>query len=51
VFLATDPSVADISGEYFYRCRIAPSSAASRDPELARRLFDLSEEICGVKFS
>ena len=47
IFLATDESVKDISGEYFYKCRIAPSSKRSKDPELARRLFEFSNELTG----
>lgn len=47
IFLATDESVKDISGEYFYKCRIAASSKRSKDPELARRLFEFSNELTG----
>ena len=42
VFLASDDSVKDITGEYFYKCRTAESSKQSKDPELAKRLFSLS---------
>ena len=45
IFLATDPSVKDITGEYFYRCKIAPSSKRSKDMDLAKRLYDLSKEM------
>ncbi len=45
IFLATDDSVENISGEYFYKCKIASSSKRSKDMELARRLFELSEEL------
>lgn len=45
IFLATDDSVGNISGEYFYKCKIASSSKRSKDMELARRLFELSEEL------
>ena len=45
VFLATDDSVKDVTGEYFYRCRIARSSKRSQDPELAKKLYDLSEQL------
>ena len=47
IFLATDESVKDISGEYFYKCRIAASSKRSKDPELAKRLFEFSNELTG----
>ncbi|MCR5736065.1 MAG: SDR family oxidoreductase [Eubacterium sp.] len=44
IFLAVDDSVKEISGEYFYRCKIAKSSKRSKDMELAKRLFDYSEK-------
>ncbi len=44
IFLATDDSVKDISGEYFYKRQIAKSSKRSNDPVLAERLFEFSEE-------
>jgi len=43
-FVATRPDLA-ASGEYFADCNIARSSPLSRDPELARRLWDESERI------
>jgi NAD(P)-dependent dehydrogenase (short-subunit alcohol dehydrogenase family) len=45
VFLACSPLVADTSGLYFERCAPAASSAASRDPNLQRRLWDVSEQL------
>ena len=48
IFLATDDSVRRISGGYFYRCRIAKSSKRSKSRKLARKLFDLSEEMVSV---
>ena len=49
VFLAMDESVKDISGEYFYKCKIAKSSKRSKDPELAKRLFELSEQLVSAR--
>lgn len=49
LFLALDPSVEEVSGEYFYKCKIAGSSKASKDERLARELFELSEGITGEK--
>ena len=48
VFLASEPSLSCVSGEYFYRCRIEPSSAASKDAQSANRLYDASLRLCGV---
>ena len=48
IFLASDDSVSDITGEYFYKCRIAKSSKRSKDMELAKKLFEFSEELVGI---
>ena len=45
IFLATDESVKDITGEYFYSCKIAECSKRANDPELAKRLYEFSEEL------
>ncbi len=50
VFLASDESVNDITGEYFRKCRLWPSSARSKDMRDAKRLFELSEQLCGITF-
>lgn len=47
IFLATDESVKDVTGEYFYKCKIAKSSRRSKDMKLAKRLYDLSESLVG----
>ncbi len=48
IFLACDPSVSAVSGEYFYRCRIHPSSAASNNADTAERLYALSLGYAGL---
>ena len=48
IFLVSDDSVSDVTGEYFYKCRIAKSSKRSKDMELAKKLFEFSEELVGV---
>jgi len=45
VYLATSPEVEGVSGKYFYRCREMRPSPAARDPEAARRLWELSEQL------
>jgi NAD(P)-dependent dehydrogenase (short-subunit alcohol dehydrogenase family) len=47
VFLATDPSVATVTGEYFAQCRPARRSAAARDEAAAERLWTESARIAG----
>ncbi len=44
VWLATSPEAARTSGEYFVRRKLAGSSAASRDPMLASKLWEISEQ-------
>jgi len=48
VCLASDPALSQVSGEYFYRCKIEPSSAFSKDLARANRLYDLSLRLCGI---
>lgn len=49
VFLASG-GAPGVSGEYFYKSKIAKSSKRSWDMEAAKRLFELSESICGVNY-
>ena len=48
VFLAADDSVSTVSGEYFIRCKIAPSSPESKNLADAERLFELAAKITGA---
>jgi NAD(P)-dependent dehydrogenase (short-subunit alcohol dehydrogenase family) len=48
VYLACDPVLDHVSGEYFYRCKIAPSSANSKNLSSANRLYDVSLALCGL---
>ncbi len=45
IFLATDDSVKNISGEYFYKCKVAKSSMRSKDIRLARKLSVFSKNL------
>ncbi len=45
IFLATDDSVKDVTGEYFYRCKIAKSSKLSNDKELAKKFYEFTEKL------
>ena len=49
IFLASDESVRNITGEYFYKCKVARSSRRSRNPYLARKLFHLSIKMTDLK--
>ena len=48
VYLASDPALCQTSGEYFYRCKIEPSSEASKNLASANRLYDASLKLCGL---
>lgn len=48
VYLAASPEVANVSGEYFYECRIATPTAEARNDDDARRLWEMSERIAGL---
>ncbi len=48
VFLATDPDIAGESAKYWDNCRPKPSSRSSYSPEDARKLWDLSLQMCGI---
>ena len=48
LYLATSPEAEGVTGRYFRRQRPARSSPASYDPDAARRLWELSEEMTAV---
>lgn len=45
LFLATNPSVATVSGKYFSRCKVRAPSREARDAAVAKRLWDVSEQL------
>ena len=49
VFLATSPEVASTTGKYFSNRRPERSSSLSYDEQLAKRLWDVSTELTGLK--
>jgi retinol dehydrogenase 12 len=51
IFLASSPDVAGISGEYFVKCKVATPSRRARDAASAQRLWELSEQLCGVTWA
>jgi NAD(P)-dependent dehydrogenase (short-subunit alcohol dehydrogenase family) len=48
IHLASSPDVATISGEYFYKCKIATPTDAAQDDAVAKQLWDVSAKIAGV---
>ena len=45
VFLATHPSVGTVSGEYFGDCAVRQPSVLARDPNLATRLWETTDQL------
>jgi NAD(P)-dependent dehydrogenase (short-subunit alcohol dehydrogenase family) len=50
LYLACSPEVEGVSGRYFANCRERTPAAHARDPELARRLWERSEELTGLRY-
>jgi NAD(P)-dependent dehydrogenase (short-subunit alcohol dehydrogenase family) len=48
IYLASAPEVEGVTGQYFARCKQARSSPASRDREVAARLWQVSAEMTGL---
>jgi retinol dehydrogenase 12 len=49
VYLAADPAAAAFTGEYFIDSRPVTPSPQARDDAAARRLWELSEEMVGLR--
>jgi retinol dehydrogenase 12 len=49
VYLASSPEVEGVSGQYFFKYRRRKPSRAARDEQRAERLWQVSEELTGVK--
>lgn len=45
IYLAVSPEVEGITGKYFARKHVREPSRAAQDPDVARRLFDVSAEL------
>jgi NAD(P)-dependent dehydrogenase (short-subunit alcohol dehydrogenase family) len=45
VYLASSPDVEGVTGRYFFERKVIESSAESKDPEEARRLWEISERL------
>jgi NAD(P)-dependent dehydrogenase (short-subunit alcohol dehydrogenase family) len=45
IFLATEPSIAGVSGKYFAKCKEKKPSREARDADVAKRLWAVSEEL------
>jgi NAD(P)-dependent dehydrogenase (short-subunit alcohol dehydrogenase family) len=50
VYLASSPEVAEITGNYFYKCRVATPTAQAQDDAAARRLWQETEKLSGINW-
>jgi NAD(P)-dependent dehydrogenase (short-subunit alcohol dehydrogenase family) len=50
LYLACSPEVEGVTGRYFASCRERTPAEHARDPELARRLWERSEELTGLRY-
>jgi retinol dehydrogenase-12 len=48
VYLASSPDVAEVSGEYFVKCKSATPTREAQSDANARRLWDMSATLSGV---
>ncbi len=48
VMLASDESLADVTGKYYDQCELAEPSALAADADLRKRLWDVSAEAVGL---
>jgi len=48
IYLASSPDVDGVTGGYFVKCQPRLPPRRARDPETARRLWEVSERMCGV---
>jgi retinol dehydrogenase 12 len=49
VYVASDPAVEGVTGQFFAKCRPVEPSAVARDDDVAEQLWTLSERITGVR--
>jgi hypothetical protein len=48
IYLASSPEVAEINGKYFIKNEPAEPSLVARDPQIARKLWELIEEMVSL---
>ncbi len=49
LYVATAPELEGVTGQYFESSRVAQPSAAARDADAARRLWEVSEQLVGLE--
>jgi hypothetical protein len=49
LYLATSPEVEGVTGRYFERCRARKTTQITHDRELASRIWEVTEGLCGLR--
>jgi len=49
IHLATSPDLAETTGQYFRKRRPIPCNPIAEDPQIAKRLWETSEELTGIR--
>ena len=48
VFLASSPELADVTGKYFNRMKVGPSSPIAKQQKLRKKVWEISSILCGL---
>lgn len=48
IYLAASPEVEQVNGAYFKRMKAATPTKIARDTDAAKKLWDMSEKLCGI---
>ena len=51
IYLCSSSGVKDTTGEYFVDCKVEKVSEAAKDPKQAAKLWEISEEITGLRLN
>lgn len=51
IYLASSPQVEGVTGEYFDKCKAKPAAKAALNQANARRLWEVSEQLTGMKWA
>jgi retinol dehydrogenase 12 len=49
IFLATNPEIAGQPAQYWEKCKPKGAATAAQNPDSASRLWQISEELCGIQ--
>ncbi len=51
IYLASSPEVAQISGQYFVKCKAQPVSSEAKNSAHQKKLWEVSSHLCGLETS